>query len=76
MKVLSTWGISIGLLLLIGYSGYSAIRFAVLDPEVPVMLKLAIPLIWIGGVLGTLAVLRDRIRSKKETDERIEKAQP
>ena len=76
MKVLGTWGISIGLLLLTGYSGYSAIRFAVLDPEVPVILKLAIPLIWIGGVLGTLAVLRDRIRSKKETDERIEKAQP
>ena len=76
MKVLGTWGIYIGLLLLIGYSGYSAIRFAVLDPEVPVILKLAIPLIWIGGVLGTLAVLRDRIRSKKETDERIEKAQP
>jgi hypothetical protein len=76
MRVLGIWGMSIGLILLISYSGYSAVRFAILDPEVAVILKLAIPLIWIGGVLGTLAVLKDRIRSKKDTHERIEKAQP
>ena len=76
MRLLGMWGMSIGLVLLISYSGYSAVRFAILDPEVSIVVKIAIPMIWIGGVLGTLAVLRDRIRSKKTSDDRIERAAP
>ena len=76
MRLIGIWGMSIGLVLLISYSGYSAIRYAILDPEVSIVVKIAIPMIWIGGVLGTMAVLKDRIRSKKATDDRIERAEP
>ncbi len=76
MRVIGIWGMSLGLVLLISYSGYSAIRYAILDPEVSIVVKIAIPMIWIGGVLGTIAVLKDRIRSKKATDDRIERAEP
>tara|TARA_B100001750_G_C14943027_1_gene319785 strand:+ start:119 stop:349 length:231 start_codon:yes stop_codon:yes gene_type:complete len=76
MRLIGIWGMSLGLVLLISYSGYSAIRYAILDPEVSIVVKIAIPMIWIGGVLGTIAVLKDRIRSKKATDDRIERAEP
>ena len=76
MRLIGIWGMSVGLVLLISYSGYSAIRYAILDPEVSIVVKIAIPMIWIGGVLGTMAVLKDRIRSKKTTDDRIERAEP
>lgn len=76
MRLIGIWGMSVGLVLLISYSGYSAIRYAILDPEVSIVVKIAIPMIWIGGVLGTMAVLKDRIRSKKATDDRIERAEP
>ena len=76
MRLIGIWGMSVGLVLLISYSGYSAIRYAILDTEVSIVVKIAIPMIWIGAVLGTIAVLKDRIRSKKATDDRIEQAEP
>ena len=57
MRLIGIWGMSVGLVLLISYSGYSAIRYAILDPEVSIVVKIAIPMIWIGAVLGTIAVL-------------------
>ena len=68
-------GLGIGIV--VGYAGFLLIKYVILDPEFPLMLRIGLPLSGAGLLVIFLAVLRERVISNSnEKNMYLKEAQP
>ena len=68
--------LALGALLALGYGGYATIRFVVLNSDVPMVLRVAIPIIDAGVLLVLGAVAWDRMLAGRRQKTNVERAEP
>jgi len=68
-------GLGIGIV--VGYAGFLLIKYVILDPEFPLVLRIGLPLSGAGLLVIFLAVLRERVISNSnEKNMYLKEAQP
>lgn len=65
--------LGIGAMLLVGYVGYYYVTLFVLNPDIPLILRLAITAIPVGLLLVLLSLIRERVRDiRRETFKEVD----
>ena len=68
-------GLGIGIV--VGYAGFLLIKYVILDPEFPLVLRIGLPLSVAGLLVIFLAILRERvILNSNEKNMYLKEAQP